>query len=1133
MAVVPVFPDSSVPPKPVRFQRAFWAWTACACLLLASLFIWSCNTAPEDENTITLNLDSSRVGKFDSVLVEIFNGAAPAAGDTTHPVQSQTIKLQGSTKQITIKLSSKVKPDFSVVVTGYSGDQVAYRNLHTVDGFGTPDSTKPAVLLISRILADSLTLNVGETRSPAIKFEPENPGDKRILLKSLDSSLVAVVGDSLKGVAAGRARVQAMTADGKITVTFTVNVAVVRVTALLADTLQIRVGDSVAPEVRIVPDNATDKDFSEASLDSNLIAVDGKKVIGLKAGQAKLVLASHDGGVKDTLIVRVRVPVSGINAKDQSKEVGDRFPPVLEFLPADATRKGYTLTTSDSTKVAVVGDKDSLEAESIGSAKITVKTNDGGFTAVFTVDVMRKVIHVKAITSDSLRALPGDTLAVQLTFDPANATDQGFTLKSLDTALADVDGNKVIAKAVGRAKIVAATVDGDLRDTIDFTVALANFIQDIKPITSSKCAPCHIPPATFNWTDSAQLVREGPVAMVRLSLPDTAVGHMPVAGATGGPITQRELRVLLGWLGRVSVPLASIAVKDTEVNMGDTLAAPITFNPGNASNQDFTLTTLDTAIVTVVGKRLVAAGVGSTSIDVLLDEGGRHSKFKVTVDLPSFQKNVLPITAFRCTPCHGPDQVFNWQDSSALIGDGSNALDRLTRDANAPGKMPLKGAPNGDLTPTELRILLTWLNSKVVPLKGITVPDDSLVLQTQKEPAIVWNPANATNKSFILVSADTAKVGILGTRMLGKALSSGTTVEVRAIDGGFSKLISVKVLPIKVDSIAVHDTACAVGDSVYLTPLFFPANATNQAFTVVSKIVTPKVKIDSGFKLTGMVLGKDTLEASSTDGGKKARFVFTVGPVIPKSLSIPDTNDTVASGMVPGTLVSPRLIWNPATTTDKSFTLAITAGDTTNVAAVRGTQLLPKTSVGQVTVVATSVADPTVKATFKFSVGPVGVISFTVSPVTTNIGILVTPAITWTPANATNKSIALSLAVGDTGLVLNGAATALTTKHLGLHSVTVKSLDSNKTVPWSVNVIRTSFTANLLGITTARCSGCHNASTNPLTQPNWMDSATVVSFGAAIKDRISRSSLAAGYMPLGSTMGADTIAIITNWLNQN
>ena len=114
-----------------------------------------------------------------------------------------------------------------------------------------------------------------------------------------------------------------------------------------------------------------------------------------------------------------------------------------------------------------------------------------------------------------------------------------------------------------------------------------------------------------------------------------------------------------------------------------------------------------------------------------------------------------------------------------------------------------------------------------------------------------------------------------------------------------------------------------------------------------------------------------------------------MGPVLPKLLSIPDTNGTVS-----GALISPRLIWNPTTTTDKSFTLAVTAGDTATVAAVRGTQLLPKTAVGQVTVVATSVADPTVKATFKFSVGPVGVISFTVSPVTTNIGFLLAPSVT-------------------------------------------------------------------------------------------------------------------------------------------
>jgi hypothetical protein len=340
------------------------------------------------------------------------------------------------------------------------------------------------------------------------------------------------------------------------------------------------------------------------------------------------------------------------------------------------------------------------------------------------------------------------------------------------------------------------------------------------------------------------------------------------------------------------------------------------------------------------------------------------------------------------------------------------------------------------------------------------------------------------------------------------------------------------VLPVRVDSISVRDTACAVGDSVYVKANFFPANATNQAFTLASKLATPKVKIDSGFKVTGLALGKDTLEATTADGGKKSRFVFTVGPVLPKSLSAADTNGTIS-----GALVSPRLTWNPTTTTDKTFTLAITAGDTTTVAAVRGAQLLPRTAVGQVTVVATSTADPTVKATFKFSVGPVGVVSFSVAPVTTNIGFTLAPGITWNPANATNKTYSLALAAGDTGLTLSGAATTITTKHLGSHAVTVKSLDSNKTQAWSVNVVRTSFTANLLGITTAKCSACHNETSDPSTlpsaQPNWKDSSRVVLFADSIKARIALPLANSRHMPPSVQLSVDTIAIITNWLNQN
>lgn len=1100
-------------------------------VFLFSLILWSCNTGSEDDiYTVTFKLDSARVGKFDSVRVDIYNGAAPGPGDTAKPAQTKVIALTPTTKEVTLQLNAAVKKDFSVVITGFTGKEITYRNLHEVDGFTSPDPGKPSILLISRIVAEDLTVNVGETRAPVLTITPENAVDKRILLFSADSLTVQVVGDSiknLKGLKTGEAKVTATTADQSIKVEFTVNVVGVRVTRLKSDSLSLKVGDELEPAVTVEPDNATDKDFSMESSDPEVLAVSGKTVTALKAGNVKLILISADGGTKDTVAVSVRIAVTGLEGSDLVKEVGDRFAPVLEWTPSDATDQGYTLVSGDPSKVEVVGD--SLVAQAVGTVVVTATSKDGDFPVEFSVQVDTKVIRVKGVTVATLRILVGDTVAPELTWDPANASDKGFVLISRDTAVAKAISDKLVGVKAGSSTILITSVDGGFKDSVEVTVDMAAFRLDILPITTIKCAPCHEPGQTFDWQDSAQLVRKGASAIDRINRPDSSAGKMPLKGAPNGALSQRQLRVLMDWLSRVVVPLKSVNLADMSANLGDTVALPLTWDPPDASNQQIILTTSDTVLASVVGRSIIPQDTGSVTVFVTTDDGGRKLQAKLNVSAPQFIKNVLPITIAKCTPCHGPDQVFNWQDSAALIGDGSNALDRLQRAPNAPGKMPLKGAQNGDLTPFELKVMLAWLNSKVVPLKGITVPNDSLFLGEIKEPSIDWNPANATNKSFILVSGDTAKVGIQGNELLGKALGSAT-VEVRAIDGDFSKFITVKVLPIRVNSIVVNDTGCAKDDSVYLKAVFSPLEATNQAFTVASVSVGgTKVKIDSGFKITALALGKDTLEATSADGSKKSRFVFTVGPVLPKTLTIPDAN-----GVVGGTAVSLTLVWNPATTTDKTVTLAVT-GDTSTVAAARGTALapsmLPKTAAGQVTVTATSIANPTAKATFKFTVGTVGVTSFTITPITTFDSVTLSPVIEWVPKNPTNRNFTLILPVGDTGLVLTGGGTTLLTKRVGSRVVTVRSLDSNKTAPWTVNVIRTSFKNNILGITTAKCAVCHHE-TSPASQPNWKDSATVVAYATSIKNRISRVQGSTGYMPMGGSMKADTVAIITKWLNQ-
>lgn len=1116
-------------PRQPGSNRAF-AFAATVFLILLSLAIWSCNsTSPDDTYSVTLKLDSTRVGKFDSVRVEIYNGQAPKAGDTTKPVQIQVIKVTPTTKEVTITLNGKVKKDFSVVVTGFDEDAVAYRNLHTVDGFKQPDSTKPSILLVTQINAEELTLSVGETRAPVITVTPSDAKDKKIILTSLDSGKVTVVSDTtLKGIATGIAKVKATTSDGVVAVEFAVTVVAVRVTKLESDSLFLKVGDSVVPVVKVIPDNATDKVFTLESLDTAFFSVDGKAVKARAAGQGKLVLASNDGGAKDTITVRVRVAVLGISAKDLTLEVGDKVAPVLEFDPPNATRQGYVLTTADSSKVAIVGDKDSLEAKAIGQAKVTVKTNEGGFTAEFTVEVARKVIHPMTVKVAALRGLAGDTLAPKPTWDPANTTEQGFTLISLDTSLAGGVGEKLVAKAVGIAKIELTSVDGGIKDTFEVSVETSNFNQDIKPITFSKCGPCHVPPATFNWTDSAQLVKNGSVAIYRLTLPDTAVGHMPIKGADGGPITARELRVLLAWLARVTIPLTSISAKDSTINLGDSIPSPLSFTPANASNKEYKLVSSDSNVVAVRGGILVSMKIGKATIDAESDEGNLKTNFTVSVVAPSFAKNVLPIIELKCYPCHVPPATFNWTDSNALLLDGSTALKRLQLPKDATGRMPLTvGAPNGDIAAYELTVLLGWLNFHVVPLIGITVANDSVMLGKRKAPAITFDPLSATNKNYTLLSIDTSVVDVEVGYYVGIALGT-TKVEVKARDGGYTRLVNVKVIPVPVDSITIPDTGGLVGEQIRPIASFFPLDATNQGYTLALLKASTKVRVDSAKYVIGLTVGKDTLEATSLDGAKKGRFAFTVGPVAPKSIVAADTNGPGGNT----TNIKPRISWTPAAATDKRFILSVPATDT-NVSI--SDSLIKGKTVGAIsTVTVRSMADTSVKSTFKFTVGPVPVAGLSVSATVATFGSTFAPTIAWSPMNATDKGFSLAVPpAAATSLTISGGT--LKANHLISTTATVTSTsDGTKSALWSVTVVRTKYTGAVANAFFNQCSQCHKAGS---AYPNWQDSATVVA-GSNPDTIIARVKLKTGaFMPPswasipGPLTGADSSTIV-NWLNQ-
>ena len=126
--------------------------------------------------------------------------------------------------------------------------------------------------------------------------------------------------------------------------------------------------------------------------------------------------------------------------------------------------------TSSNTAVAKVSSTGLVTAVKAGTATITVKTADGGFTAVCKITVDIPVTGVK-INTTAKTITAGKTFRLAAWPQPSNATNKQVTWTSSNTAVATVSSTGLV-KAVkkGTATITVKTVDGGYTAACKITV---------------------------------------------------------------------------------------------------------------------------------------------------------------------------------------------------------------------------------------------------------------------------------------------------------------------------------------------------------------------------------------------------------------------------------------------------------------------------------------------------------------------------------------------------------------------------------------------------------------------------------------------------------------------------------------
>jgi uncharacterized protein YjdB len=177
------------------------------------------------------------------------------------------------------------------------------------------------------------------------------------------------------------------------------------------------------------------------------------------------------------------IPVTSVSLSPSAASASPACKLAAAVIPSNATNTGVTWsidTQNNAAMIRVLENNTAIVSSLTGSgtARVTVTTNDGSYTA--SSDITLSGVAVQSIGIEDNTGQPISAFALYVNgaeelnakMMPNNATLQGVTWSSSNTSVVTVSSNGIVtAKALGAAVITATTTDGtELTATCGVTV---------------------------------------------------------------------------------------------------------------------------------------------------------------------------------------------------------------------------------------------------------------------------------------------------------------------------------------------------------------------------------------------------------------------------------------------------------------------------------------------------------------------------------------------------------------------------------------------------------------------------------------------------------------------------------------
>ncbi len=251
------------------------------------------------------------------------------------------------------------------------------------------------------------------------------------------------------------------------------------------------------------------------------------------------------------------------------------------------------------------------------------------------------------------------------------------------------------------------------------------------------------------------------------------------------------------------IPVVGISLNKTSTVLteGDTEQLTATIDPENADNPNYSWSTSNANVVTVVDGLLTAIAKGNATITVTTAEGAKTATCAVTVNekvyavtgvsLDKTEASIMEGTTLTLTatiaPANATNQNVSWSSSDQSVATVANGV--VT--AVAPGNCTITvTTEDGGKTAT---CALT-VTSATIAVTGVSLNHSTLDIPEGKTATLVATvaPANATNQAVTWSSSNESIATVVNGVVTG-VKEGNCTITVTTVDGGKTATCTVNV----------------------------------------------------------------------------------------------------------------------------------------------------------------------------------------------------------------------------------------------------------------------------------------------------------------------------------------------------